>query len=484
MTTGRVYFNEFDPVAAAWLRQLIKDGLLPEGEVDERSIKEVSPADLRGFTHCHFFAGIGGWPLALEQAGWPADRPVWTGSCPCQPYSSAGKQLGDADPRNLWPDFYRLISECRPVTVIGEQVEGAIRKGWLDRVCGDMEGAGYAVGSVVLGAHSAGAPHIRQRLFWVADAGQFAPRLALPGSGIRAVAEPHERRAEAVGEPGRRGDAVELADAGRSGRGAGLGIIGGQDGTGVRGAEPDADSELRSVANDEEFGRGQGHSHHRGRGAGIRQEGNGSGPADSGDDGELGDTASDGRQEHERGPGPREESDTTDAGRGPGGVGDADRTGPLAGRAAAAGGGHGCAALANGSVGVTLGDANGTGPQGEPAPRPGEGRAVGRAGSVGNWDDFAIVPCLDNKARRVEPGSFPLAHGVPRKLGPLFAVLVGMGIDPKRAKRLVRNAGSRLAQAGRNRVGRLRGYGNAIVPPTAAAFVRAFLETEAEGGVR
>ena len=164
------YYNEHDRNAAAWLRELIADGLIPDGVVDERSIVDVRPSDLAGFTQCHWFAGIGGWPLALQLAGWPADRPVWTGSCPCQPFSTAGKQKGQADERHLWPHFARLIRECRPPVVFGEQVASAVGHGWLDGVCSDLEAAGYACGAVVLGAHSVGAPHIRQRLYWVADA--------------------------------------------------------------------------------------------------------------------------------------------------------------------------------------------------------------------------------------------------------------------------------------------------------------------------
>lgn len=63
------YYNEFDPDAAAWLRSLIRRGLIPAGDVDERSIEDVCPTDLRGYTQCHFFAGIGGWPLALRGYG-------------------------------------------------------------------------------------------------------------------------------------------------------------------------------------------------------------------------------------------------------------------------------------------------------------------------------------------------------------------------------------------------------------------------------
>ena len=125
------YYNEFDPFAAAWLRELIKEGLIADGEVDERSIVDVRPGELRGFTQCHFFAGIGGWSYALRLAGWDDDRPVWTGSCPCQPFSAAGARRGTADERHLWPEFYRLIFACRPPVVFGEQVASRDGLGWL-----------------------------------------------------------------------------------------------------------------------------------------------------------------------------------------------------------------------------------------------------------------------------------------------------------------------------------------------------------------
>lgn len=163
-----VYYNDNEPFVAQWLRNLIAAGHLPTGDVDERPIQEIAPDDLKSYTQCHFFAGIGGWVLALQLARW-GDRPVWTGSCPCQPFSAAGKQLATADPRHLWPEWFRLIRAVRPVTVFGEQVVGAIGHGWLDLVSADLEGEGYAVGAAVLGAHSVGAPHIRQRLFFVAD---------------------------------------------------------------------------------------------------------------------------------------------------------------------------------------------------------------------------------------------------------------------------------------------------------------------------
>jgi DNA (cytosine-5)-methyltransferase 1 len=163
------YYNEIDSKAAVWLQELINERLIPEGKIDTRSIRDVQPGDLDGFTRCHFFAGIGGWSLALRLAGWPEDRPVWTGSCPCQPFSCAGKGEGASDDRNLWNPFMRLIRERKPEHVFGEQVAAAIGSHWLDRVSTDLEAEAYSVGSVVLGAHSIGAPHIRQRLYWVAN---------------------------------------------------------------------------------------------------------------------------------------------------------------------------------------------------------------------------------------------------------------------------------------------------------------------------
>ena len=163
------YYNEFDHFAASWLRQLIKDGLIADGEVDERSIKEVTGADVAGFTQCHFFAGIGGWSYALRLAGWEDDRPVWTGSCPCQPFSNAGQRKGEADPRHLWPEFRRLISKCNPAIVFGEQVASADGRKWLAGVQADLEAMAYASAAADLCAAGVGAPHIRQRLYWVAN---------------------------------------------------------------------------------------------------------------------------------------------------------------------------------------------------------------------------------------------------------------------------------------------------------------------------
>jgi DNA (cytosine-5)-methyltransferase 1 len=164
------YYNEIDPYAAQWLRNLIAAGRIAPGEVDERSILDVSPADLTGFTQCHFFAGVGVWSYALRLANWSDCRPVWTGSCPCQPFSVAGLGGGLGDERHLWPFWFHLIEQCSPSVVFGEQVEAAIKHGWLDLVQSDMEGIGYAFAAAGIPAAGVGAPHIRQRVYFVADA--------------------------------------------------------------------------------------------------------------------------------------------------------------------------------------------------------------------------------------------------------------------------------------------------------------------------
>lgn len=160
------YYNEIDKNAATMLKALISAQLIPNGEVDDRSIEDVKPGDLRGYRQCHFFAGIGGWPYALALAGWPADRPVWTGSCPCQPFSAAGKGAGLEDQRHLWPSWFHLIRECRPSAVFGEQVASKAADPWIDLVQADLEGVDYAFGCVPFPAAGAGAPHIRDRIYW------------------------------------------------------------------------------------------------------------------------------------------------------------------------------------------------------------------------------------------------------------------------------------------------------------------------------
>jgi len=289
------YYNENDPKAAAWLRTLIGGGLIANGYVDERSITDVKPTELHSFAQCHFFAGIGGWPLSLILAGWPSDRRVWTGSCPCQPFSAAGKQLGEQDARHLWPVFRDLIAECQPPTVFGEQVASKAGRNWLVGVRANLEGMGYAVGAADLCAAGVGAPHIRQRLYWVANARfQQAGRCARPD---------------------------QTQSGGAPSEFAGRGIVGGL-------AFPQ----------------------------GVRLQGR----SDRGErfDSQPDRLFSDGPSKH-----------------------------------------------------------------------------------VGAWESYDVLQCTDGKARRVESGTFPLAHGVP------------------------------------GRVGLLRGYGNAIVPQLAATFIEAFNES-------
>src|SRR5690606_4671796 len=164
------FYNEIEQHAAAWLRELIKQGHIADGIVDERSIEDIRPDELAGFTQCHFFAGIGGWSLALRLAGWPDSRRVWTGSCPCQPFSAAGQGAGFADERHLWPAWQHLIAQCRPAVVFGEQVASKAADPWIDLVHADMEGMDYAFGCVPFPSAGIGAPHIRDRLYWVGGA--------------------------------------------------------------------------------------------------------------------------------------------------------------------------------------------------------------------------------------------------------------------------------------------------------------------------
>jgi DNA (cytosine-5)-methyltransferase 1 len=178
------YYNDNDPRAVATLRKLIKRNLIPNGEVDERSICDVQYSDLKGFTHCHFFAGIGGWPLALRWAGWRDSDPIWTASLPCQPFSCAGKQRGMDDERHLWPEVKRLAYKRKPPIIVGEQVASAIGKGWLDVVFDDLENQGNACGSAVLRSCGVGGASERKRLYWVAARAERQ-------RGSRLVTRPH-----------------------------------------------------------------------------------------------------------------------------------------------------------------------------------------------------------------------------------------------------------------------------------------------------
>jgi len=362
------YYNEIDPYAAQWLRNLIAAGHIAPGDVDERSITDVRPDDLRGYEQCHFFAGIGGWSLALRLAGWPDARPVWTGSCPCQPFSAAGKQRGSDDERHLWPAFFGLIRECRPGRVFGEQVAGAAGYAWFDHVAADLEGEAYAAAAVDIGAHSVGAFHLRQRLYWVADS-----------DGWNSSTEGLQRSGEHGQQPAHRG-AGSLADS-------------------------------RSIG----WKRGANTSGPAAQGSGQWCEG----VCDAqprGLDGLLGNTDNAGLEIERRFP------------RIP-----CSASGAVAGEATERAGAPAC----------RMGD---TDSEREGARRGVSGRsAVECAGSLDAWRDIEWIACSDGKARPTQPGLFPLAHGIP------------------------------------NRVGRLRAYGNAIVPQVAAVFVMANAKVSGAG---
>lgn len=159
------WYNEPDLYAAQWLENLIAAGHIASGVVDRRPIQDIEAYELSGFTQCHFFAGIGIWSHALRRAGWQDDWPIWTGSCPCQPFSNAGKQKGFQDDRHLWPYWFAFIEQCRPSVIVGEQVASALA--WFDIVSVDLERANYSIGASDLCAASYDGAHIRQRLYFV-----------------------------------------------------------------------------------------------------------------------------------------------------------------------------------------------------------------------------------------------------------------------------------------------------------------------------
>jgi len=380
--------------------------------VDERNIKQLEAKDLAGFTQCHFFAGIGVWSYALRLAGWPDSRPVWTGSCPCPSFSAAGKGGGFDDPRHLWPAWFRLIRECRPATVFGEQVDAAIGHGWLDLVQTDLEGEAYSVGKAVLGACSAGAPHKRQRLYFVAESGSIGARhVAARMGAAKQSAESEQSSAPR-----------EAKNAFNNGATVGL-----------------ADTELSDWG--AEYGEHR--DAHRRDGLGRSDEA-----------GELGDAASSRRQvarEHDGGP-PRFAARSEQSGftgklehaderrhedRRP--KGDAEMGRPSAD-------GRGIADIrpaaqesSAGIGGMALSD-GGESSDGE-LQRGGEQRFQQEDGFTrGFWRDAEWLWCRDGKWRPVESGTFPLAHGTS------------------------------------GRVGKLRGFGNAICAPVAQAFIRAYID--------
>ena len=162
------YYNDNDKYVAQWIRNLIDRGAIPKGYVDERSIKEIEPKDVEQYTQCHFFAGVAGWPEAFRLAGLSPKRSVWSGSPPCPSFSPAGNRKGFDDPRHLFPEWFRLIRECKPPIIFGEQTYSSDAILWLDLVSSELESEGYAIGKTVYGPHCIGSPHIRNRIWFTA----------------------------------------------------------------------------------------------------------------------------------------------------------------------------------------------------------------------------------------------------------------------------------------------------------------------------
>jgi len=382
------YYNEYDPKAAAWLRELIKQGHIADGEVDDRSIEDVTPTELAGFTQCHFFAGIGVWSYALRQAGWADDRPVWTGSCPCQPFSAAGKGAGFDDERHLWPAFHHLISQCRPDVVFGEQVASKDGLGWLDLVQSDLEATGYAGGAVDLCAAGVGAPHIRQRLWWVGerlDNTTGARRFGAIRDAEGFARDEARLRMSSVGL-----EAGGLADADNARRQ----LLTNAKPAGIRG---EASSERQQVQQSSTDG---------------TSDGSMADASVTGSQGRLLGRADQGREDQ---------------------LGHGGRGGAVSGLADTSGSG----------LETVGGQRNGTG---DAAGWQGSKWQFGSSGTDGrpsptngHWRDADWLFCRDGKWRPVEPGTSPLAHGSAA------------------------------------RVGRLRGYGNAIVAQAAQAFIESVM---------
>lgn len=430
------YYNEIDPFAAAWLRQLIAAGHIAPGEVDGRSIEDVTSDDLRGFTQCHFFAGIGVWSYSLRCAGWPDDRPVWTGSCPCQPFSAAGKRAGVADERHLWPAWFHLISICRPPTVFGEQVASKDGLTWLDLVHSDLEGQGYAVGCLDLCAAGFGAPHLRQRLYFVAESGsdgrrkgsapvsRFEGRAALIDNGMQAQL---------------------LADTSSSGSGTGLC----DSGPGAeRWIQPADRGELGDTPR---RGRGErGDEAQPGSGGHLDRSSIVGNPVQPGLEGHTGNGAGSVRPSREI---PEQDRPACTADLSDGGMADTDREH-----------GHGERPCASDVCGER-----------EPA-------EIRRGPCNGFWRNAVWLPCRDGKARPVGVEFVADAESgrdwIERQLHQSAGRNNRSDLDGSREAKRQGPAQSiifPLAHGAPARVGRLRGYGNAIVAPVAKEFVEAYL---------
>jgi len=109
---------------------------------------------------------------------WRGVVDIVTAGYPCQPFSTAGKRDGEADPRHLWPEVRRIISEVEPGLVFLENVAGHLSLGF-DTVASDLQKLGYEVAAGLFTAEEVGASHRRERLFILGvadDASQYGER--------------------------------------------------------------------------------------------------------------------------------------------------------------------------------------------------------------------------------------------------------------------------------------------------------------------
>jgi DNA (cytosine-5)-methyltransferase 1 len=388
----KVYYNEFEKETASWIRNLSEAGVIPQGVIDERSIRDVLPADVMGYDQCHFFAGVAGWPLALKLAGWPEGEPIWSASCPCQPYSAAGKQRAQNDERHLWPTFFELVKNIKPARIVGEQVDGAIRFGWLDGIQSDLEKEGYEFGAAVLPACSVDTPHRRYRIFWCASL--------------------DVAKGQRCGEAGRRFNGQEKR------------IGSGREADGL--AEPKGCGRCERIT-------GNQISQKCTPSCGEKEQLQGGWRNDYWHGGEIDQLAE-----------------------------------PEYPRWAETGSGHEVNPGSEFEQGRDIGSMDDTEIEG------GRQREQRRNKKLGRPSEEFIY-CRDGKYRRIEPSILPLAHGIPRDMGRVRSILEGMGFSAAEVKRMLRRPRSLLALAGRNRVIRLKSYGNAIVPILAAKFIQAFM---------
>ena len=358
---GRALYIEIDAYCRAWLRNLIAADLICPGDV-VGDILDVRPRDLDRYNQVHAFAGIGIWSGSLRDAGVRDTDYVWTGSCPCQPFSAAGQRGGFADERHLWPAFFHLIKECRPPIVLGEQVASPDGLQWLDLVSSDLEGTDYAIGAADLCAAgiavAAGETEVGQpTLEWIRWAVQSCP-------------------------------------------------------------DPFLAAELRDYAEwfDREAGVGPPH---------IRQRLCWMAYADEGQRGWLADREG---REPDRTPAGWQQGDSEfEPGRAVERLGLSDSGGRQPRREAAEATRHGNPVVTASGVHVecspdsVVGNAHDAGSQGRSERRNGADQRIARPTSMAGWTRADWIICTDGKARPIEPGTFPLAHGQSNRVGRLRA---------------------------------------------------------------